>query len=159
MKCSWPSLTAAMLALAACTPSGPSGPNGGLVDGPTAGQLFASVCGDTAPTFSGYFTAVTNGSYQRDPATNLYEHVKLDLNFQLTQGRTEEVCRMQFRSNEERVRLALFVTSAIPGAGRLELNQETGVARRELAPNVVMTFQPALPDDNLHTARINVGVR
>jgi len=150
-------ISAAMMA--GCTPTSETGPNGGLLDASTASQLFNRVCGQTAPTFDDFFAEVTRGSYRRDAQTDLYNHVRYDLSFGLTEGPTSEICRMEFRSNENPVNLALFLSGTLPATGQMNLDQDSGYATRELAPSVIFTFQPALEGENQHFAWIEAGVR
>ncbi|MEO0342990.1 MAG: hypothetical protein AAF198_06085 [Pseudomonadota bacterium] len=130
-----------------------------VVSGPTAARIFNEACASSAPTFSGFLGHATDGTYLRDADTDLYKHQKFDLSLQLSEGRTTEVCTMRFRSGEEAVTLALFISGTAIGTGPLDLNTETGEATRTLAPNVEFRFQPASTESGLHIAQIEVGVR
>ncbi|MEO1562534.1 MAG: hypothetical protein AAFR98_03790 [Pseudomonadota bacterium] len=144
---------------AACTPTPSSGPNSGLMSAVDAGSYFNDVCGETAPTFSAFFGKVTNGAYVRNPSTDAYEHTRFDLSFQLSETRTSETCTMRFRSSEDPIAVALFVSGSLVASGPMNLDQETGFATREIAPNVIMTFEPKIDGDTQHLARLEVGVR
>ena len=149
----------AAILTSACTPTSDSASPKAMIDAGSASQLFNAVCGSTAPTFVNYFKIITAGDFRRDPQTNTHNHVKFDVSFGLIEDPTAEICRMEFRSDENPVNLALFLSGTLAASGPMDLNQETGFATRELGPTLKFTFQPKIDGDNLHSAWIEAGVR
>lgn len=143
------SLCLAAVALAGCVASAPAenggvssrdsgvGPGSDPVDEVSAGMIFSSVCGDTAPSFRKAPAAMAKMPFRQRPETGTYYHQNLDLSVKLMPKR----CSMVFGSRADAGQLAILLTAASKST-EVVIDPNTNAARGKGPKGTRVEFDP-----------------